>query len=80
MTMATLICIQQPYFKKNFTTGQYHLVDWATALLRLVLSQPWFFYFILKEKNLYIVSCVQYDIWDITAYFLLPELKYYHEK
>src|ERR1700689_4349710 len=34
---------------------------------------------ILKEKNLYIVGCVQCDIWDITAYFLLPELKYYNE-
>jgi len=34
---------------------------------------------ILKQTNLYIVDCVQ-CIWDITAYFLLPELKYYYEK
>jgi len=34
----------------------------------------------LKQKSLYIVSCVQCDIWDITAYFLLPELKYHYEK
>jgi hypothetical protein len=33
------------------------------------------FYFILKQKNLYIVGCAQ-CIWDITAYFLLPEFKY----
>jgi hypothetical protein len=30
------------------------------------------------QKNLYIVGCVQ-CIWDKTAYFLLPELKYYYE-
>jgi hypothetical protein len=35
---------------------------------------------ILKQKNLYIVGCAQYDIWDITVYFLLPELKYHYEK
>ena len=33
------------------------------------------FYFILKQKNLYIVGCAQ-CIWDITTYFLLPEFKY----
>jgi len=40
------------------------------------------FYFNLKQMNLYIyiVGCVKCDIWDITAYFLLPELKYYYEK
>jgi hypothetical protein len=61
-------------------------VEWAIALhgMYLLFSQPWFLFLsILKEKNLYInflVGCVQCDIWDITAYFLLPELKYYHEK
>jgi hypothetical protein len=35
---------------------------------------------ILKQKNLYIVGCVECDIWDITAYFLLPKLKYHYEK
>jgi len=29
---------------------------------------------ILKQKNLYIVGCVQCDIWDITAYLLLPAI------
>jgi hypothetical protein len=38
------------------------------------------FYFNFKTENLYIVGCVPCDIWDITVYFLLPELKYYHEK
>ena len=34
------------------------------------------FYSILKQKNLYIVCCVQCDIWSITA----PKLIHYHEK
>jgi len=38
------------------------------------------FYFNFKTENLYIVGCVPCHIWDITVYFLLPELKYYHEK
>jgi hypothetical protein len=38
-----------------------------------------YFNSILKQKNLYIVSCVQCNIWDITAYFILPELKYRYE-
>ena len=33
-----------------------------------------------SPKYLYIVGCVKCDFWDITAYFLLPELKYYYEK
>ena len=56
----------------------WYLVEWAIALhgmyeLALV------FILILKEKNLHIVGCVQ-CIRDITAYLLLPELKYYYDK
>ena len=55
----------------------FYFVVWAIALhgmyeLALVIIS------ILKQKNLYIVGCVQCDIWDITAYLLLPKLKYYY--
>jgi uncharacterized membrane protein len=56
----------------------FYLVEWAIAshgMYELALV----FISISKQKNLFIVGCVQCDIWAITAYFLLPELKYYHE-
>jgi len=56
-----------------------YLVEWAIVLHGMYKSAL-VFISISKLKNLYIVGCVQCDIWDITAYFLLPELKYYHEK
>jgi hypothetical protein len=37
------------------------------------------FYFIFKTEELVHSGHVQCDIWDLTAYFLLPELKCYHE-
>jgi len=52
-----------------------NLVEWTIALHGMYESAL-VFISILKQKNLYIVCCVQCDIWDITA----PELKYYHEK
>ena len=51
-----------------------YLVEWAIALHGMYESAV-IFVFILKQKNLYIVCCAQ-CIWDITAYFLLPEFKY----
>ena len=49
----------------------YHLVEWAIALHGMYESAS-VFISILKLKNLYIVGCMQCDIWDITAYFQLP--------
>jgi hypothetical protein len=46
------------------------LVEWAIALHGMYESAL-VFISIFKQKNLYIVGCVQ-CIWDITAYFLLP--------
>jgi hypothetical protein len=46
------------------------LVEWAIALHGMYESALAFIS-IFKQKNLYIVGCVQ-CIWDITAYFLLP--------
>jgi uncharacterized membrane protein len=57
----------------------YHLVELAIALHGIYKSAS-IFISNLKLRNLYIVGCVQCDIWDITAYFLLPELKYNYEK
>jgi len=54
-------------------------VEWAIALHGMYESAL-VFISILKQKNPYIVGCVQCDIWDITAYLILPELKYYYEK
>jgi hypothetical protein len=54
------------------------LGEWAISLHGMYESTL-VFISIFKQKNLYIVGCVQ-CIWDITAYFLLPELKYYYEK
>ena len=57
---------------------QFILVEWAIALhgmYELVLV-----FISISKQNLYIVGCVQCNIWDITAYLLLPELKYYYEK
>ena len=56
----------------------YYSVEWAIASHGMYKSAL-IFISILKQKNLYIVGCVQ-CILDITAYFLLPELKYYYEK
>ena len=56
-----------------------NLVEWAIALHGMYESAL-VIISILKQKNLYIVGCVQFDIWDITAYLLLPELKYHYEK
>ena len=56
-----------------------YLVEWTIALHGMYESAL-VFISILKQKNLYIVGCAQYDIWDITVYFLLPELKYHYEK
>jgi len=56
----------------------FHLVEWAIASHGMYESAL-FFISIFKQKNLYIVGCVQ-CIWDITAYFILPELQYYYEK
>jgi hypothetical protein len=53
-------------------------VEWAIASHGMYKSAL-VFISVLKQKNLYIVGCVQ-CIWDITAYSLLPELKYYYEK
>jgi hypothetical protein len=53
----------------------YHLVEWTIASHGMYELAS-----ILKLKNLYIVGYMQCDIWDITAYFLLPELKYNYEK
>jgi hypothetical protein len=62
-------------------TPQEEMTWWSGPLLCMACtSQPCFFVSILKQKNSYIVGCVQCDIWDITAHFLLPELKYYTEK
>jgi hypothetical protein len=55
-----------------------NLVEWAIALHGMYKSVL-VFISIFKQKNLYIVGCVQ-SICDITAYFLLPELKYFYEK
>jgi hypothetical protein len=55
------------------------LAEWAIALHGMYESAS-VFISILKLKNLYIVGCMQCDIWDITAYSLLPELKYNYEK
>jgi hypothetical protein len=57
----------------------YYSVEWAIALHGMYKSTL-VFISILKQKDLYIVGCVQCDIWDIIAYLLLPELKYYYEK
>jgi hypothetical protein len=54
------------------------LMEWTTALDGMYESAL-VFVSVLKQKNLYIVGCVQ-CIWDITAYFLLPELQYYYKK
>jgi hypothetical protein len=54
-------------------------VEWAIALHGMYESAL-VFISILKQKNLDIAGCAQCDIWDITAYFLLPELKYHYEK
>ena len=56
-----------------------NLVELAIALHGMYKSAL-VFISILTQNNLYIVGCVQCDIWDITAYFLLPELKYHYEK
>jgi len=48
-------------------------VEWAIASHGMYESAL-VFISISKWKNLYIVGCVQCDIWAITAYFLLPEL------
>jgi hypothetical protein len=56
----------------------YYSVEWAIASHGMYESTL-VFISILKQKNLYIVGCVQCDIWDIIAYLLLPELKYYYE-
>jgi len=47
-----------------------NLVEWAIALHGMYESAL-VFISIFKQKNLYIVGCVQ-CIWDITAYFFLP--------
>jgi len=49
-------------------------VEWAIAS-HGIYESALILILILKQKNLYIVGCVQ-CIWDITAYLLLPELKY----
>jgi hypothetical protein len=58
---------------------QFILVEWAIALYGMYKSAL-VFISILKQKNLYLVGCVQCNIWDITAYLLLSESKYYCEK
>jgi hypothetical protein len=59
------------------------LAEWAIASNDMYKSALVFISIlnisILKQKNLYIVSCVKCEIWNITAYFLLPELKYHYE-
>jgi hypothetical protein len=55
-----------------------NLVEWAIASHGMYKSALVIFS-ILKQKNLYIVGCVQCYIWDITAYFI-PESKYHYEK
>jgi hypothetical protein len=52
-----------------------HLVEWA-IVLHGTYESAFVFISILKQKNLSIVGCEQ-CIWDVTAYFLLSELKYY---
>jgi hypothetical protein len=47
----------------------FYFVEWAIALHGMYESAL-VFISILKQKNLYIVGCVQFDIWDITAYLL----------
>jgi len=64
--------------EKNLYNALKDLVEWAIASHGMYESAL-VFISILKQ-NLYIVGCVQCDIWDITAYFLLPELKYHYEK
>jgi hypothetical protein len=58
---------------------EFDLVEWAIALHGMYESILAFLS-IFKQKNLYIVGCVKCDIWDMTAYLILPELKYYNEK
>jgi len=53
---------------------------WGATALRGMYESALVFISNLKQKNLYIVSCVQCDIWEITAYFILQELKYHYEK
>ena len=43
-----------------------YLVEWAIALHGMYESAL-VFISILKQKNLYIMCCVQCDIWDITV-------------
>jgi len=56
MTMATLICIQH-LFKKNFTTGQYHLVEWATALHGMYESALVFLFYFKREELVHSELC-----------------------
>ena len=54
-------------FYKKWLGGVGHCFAWHVWVSLVFIS-------IFKQKNLYIVGCVQ-CIWDLTAYFLLPELK-----
>jgi len=60
----------QNYSFKADRRVNHHLVEWAIALHGMYKSAL-VFISIFKQKNLYIMGCVQ-CIWDITAYFLLP--------
>jgi hypothetical protein len=77
--MVCLFC-----FSVHLPTGNSHLLLftfdnlihfftwWSGPLLCMACtSQPWSFFSILKEKNLYIVGCVQCDIWTWQHIFFL---------
>jgi len=57
----------------SWTSIEKDLVEWTIASHGMYESAL-VFISISKQKNLYIVACVQCDIWDLTAYFLLREL------
>ena len=63
----------------NFAQGQTKFATWGVGHcfawhVRVNIG----FYFDFKIEEL--VDSVLTDIWDIIAYFLLPELKYYYKK
>jgi hypothetical protein len=78
MTILDAFCSELGQLKamrgKKILGGVGHCFAWHVRV-----SLGLYFNSNLKQKNLYIVMCVQCDIWDITAYFLLPELKYHYE-
>ena len=53
------------------STHSTNLVEWAIALHGMYESAVYLSISILKQRDSYIVGCMQWDIWEITSYCLL---------